>query len=230
MKKRIALAAFVCSLTVAISSSARADGTATGDTARTAPTWSLGGGLVWERLAVFPSNTTTPLASVLVAVPGALGLLERRVTERSWVFLDVSAFVQRYRADVDPNSSGWTRLDERRLGLSFGVRTPVTRAGAPVEVSFVGSLNGSVSDGEQRRTSFGSQTREDDRSWSAGANAGIAVQRELTEGLALRVATPILFGSYGSWRASAPGQPTRRSTSVTVGVDLAPQLELVAFF
>lgn len=199
-----------------------------------APAWSLGGGVTFGSLGFVRtrSTSTTPIALLgpTLAVPGATGTLERRLSERSWMLLRVSGSVQRERADVPAGSSGYTRDDDRQLTASVGVRHALTGRRAPVEVSTVVGVHGGYDDAERRVTTSGGFARESETTAFAGASFGIALQRELTDGLALRLSTPLLFATYSEGTQRTAGQPKSTSTGLTAAMTIAPQLELVAFF
>lgn len=196
------------------------------------PSWSLGGGLTFSSLGyVSYESSSFLLSSNVVPVPGATGTLERRLSDRSWLFLNLRGGVQRKRAEVADGSYGISRDDRRQVTASVGWRRALTRRGGPVEVSTVLGVHGGILDAEQTQVvPSTTATSTDSTLWFAGANLGIAIQRELTDGLALRLSTPLLHGTYDHGRTRSPGQPTRTSTGLSFAAEIVPQLELVAFF
>ncbi len=100
----------------------------------------------------------------------------------------------------------FTRDDALSFYLTAGMRRILTRAGAPVDVSVLVLAEAGVVDADQRFVYLGSETRQDVTSWLAGAGAGVAVDRELTGGLSLRVASP-------SSRSPTCGTASRRPGS-----------------
>jgi hypothetical protein len=84
---------------------------------------------------------------------------------------------------IPPSSVGATGPS-----LDLGVRQRVTGRGAPVEVTILAVAEGGY--GSSRGSTDGPaslSTRQ--TSWALGGNVGLAVDRELTSGLTLRVAT-----------------------------------------
>lgn len=193
------------------------------------PQWSFGGGLSYEVFQFPASSSGLRMTGALVPAAGAS--LERRLSERSWFVLGVSGSVWRDREDVPDGSAGYGRYDTRALSVTAGVRRAVSRAGAPVEVSVVVAALAGVNDGERRldsryaAASTSSVTR-DETSWSAGAQVGLALERELTDGLSVRVASPLLRASYSRGSIRETGKPDARSSAAGVTAALAPTLEL----
>lgn len=199
-----------------------------------APVWSLGGGLTLGSLEYISTknvgNGVVGFLGPLLRVPGATGTLERRLSDRSWLFVNVSGWIQQERADVPAGSSGYTRDDDRLVTANVGLRRTLTARRAPVEVSTVVGAHGGFDDSERRYTSYGSSTRATETTWFTGASLGIALQRELTDGLALRLSTPLVFATYHEATQRPAGQPRTTATGLTLALTIAPQLELVLFF
>lgn len=182
------------------------------------------------------SSSLTPIgfllgngASVLdPRAPLVTTSLERRLSDRNWLALGLSGLVSRQRADVPAGASGVTRDDERALYVSMGLRRVVTRRRAPVEVSGLVYVEGGIVDAE--RTFVASipslNSSQDVTGWVAGAGAGISLERELTEGLSLRVASPLISARYGHNQVRQAGQPTVNASTVGVAAVLAPSLQL----
>lgn len=227
------LAAALASLVVHVVPASVAADEATAPTAAPPPVarWSLAGGIAFESLGLLSSGTSSSLlASQFIVIPGPTGTLERRITDLSWAFFHVSGAVDRRRSDVAPGSYGFTRFDQRSLTASVGVRRALTGRGAPVEVSTLAGLHGGITDAEEHLASFTASTRIDRTTWFAGASFGLALHRELTHGLALRLSTPLLFGTYSEGSNRVPGQPRFTTTGLTIAATIAPQLELAVFF
>jgi hypothetical protein len=195
------------------------------------PDWSFGGGLVYS-MYEFPAGSYSLLfRGPAPAVPTVTASLERRMSPRSWLVLGVAGAVWRDRQDVPSGSSGYGRNDLRELTVTAGVRRPVTRAGAPVEVSVVVAAQGGIYDAEQRidqryTPATTTSTTQDLTAWFAGAQAGLAIERALTDGLSVRVASPLLQGRYSRGSVRQAGQPDAHSSSARVTATLAPTLEL----
>jgi hypothetical protein len=194
------------------------------------PQWSFGGGLAYS-MYEFPGYSYSLLfRDTAPVVPTVTASLERRLSPRSWLVLGLAGAVWRDRQDVPAGSSGYGRNDLRELTVTAGVRRPVTRAGAPVEVSVVVAVQGGIYDAEQRvdqrYSTTSTSSTQDVTAWFAGAQAGLAIERALTDGLSVRVASPLLQGRYSRGSVRQAGQPDARSSSVRASATLAPTLEL----
>jgi hypothetical protein len=189
--------------------------------------WTFGTGVGF---AVLDFRTPVVVSSSLLGtstfVPIVGASLEHRVSDRTWLVLGVFGAVTRNRDEVPEGEFGTSRDDSRQLYVTAGVRRPLTRAGAPVEVSAVVLAEGGVVDADQRIVRSTDATSQDVTSWLAGANAGIAIDRELTGGLSLRVASPLVGVRYMRSTIDVAGQPGRSASDVSVQALLAPRLEL----
>jgi hypothetical protein len=184
--------------------------------------WSFGAGVSF---GVFVSSASLGgLAAVSTGVPVVAASLERRLSDRTWLVLGGAGAVSRDR--VAFTAYGEARADSRSLYLTAGVRRVLTRAGAPVDVSILALGEAGVADADQRSVLAGSEALQEMTSWLAGASAGIAVDRELTGGLSLRVASPLLGVTYARSRYESAGQPAPTASSFSVRALLAPRLEL----
>lgn len=187
------------------------------------PQWSFGGGISY---VVYSGPVSLGTTSALF-VPAASASLERRLSDRTWLVAGVFGSVQRYRADVPTGSVGTTRDDARTLSLTGGVRRVLTRSGAIVQVSLVALGEAEIGDGERNYVNYsGPSVASDATSWSVGANAGLALDRELTDGVSLRVASPLLGASYNWTMVDQVGAPRRQGSGFYVNALLAPRLEL----
>jgi hypothetical protein len=188
--------------------------------------WSLGAGLSSGDL-IFPfrSGLSPVFLTSSTFVPVVAASLERRLSTRTWLALGVSGTFARARADVPPGSFGFAKDDARQAYLTAGLRQVLTAPGAPVDVSVLVSAQGGVARADQHLVS-GSEVEQKLSAWLAGADLGIAVDRELTGGLSLRVATPLVGVAYEESRTEVEGQPRRSGTDFSVRAILAPRLEL----
>jgi hypothetical protein len=187
-----------------------------------APQWSLGGGVSYVILRL-----QSPVGSSLLE-PSASASLEHRLSARTWLVVGAYGSVQRFRSD-DPavDSYGIPRNDSRQLALTLGVRRILTRPGAMVQVSLLALGEAGVGDADRRTVYFsGVSTSTDETTWNVGADAGIALDRELTDGLSLRVASPLLGARYSWSVVDATGTARRHSSGFSVDALLAPRLEL----
>jgi len=233
MRSRLAVAALLSALTVA--SATAADHAPPPDAPRPAAEWSFGAGVQTNLLGV--SAPTSSILSLLPSLGGSTSVLdprgpmvttslERRLSDRSWLALGVSGAVARQRADVPPGAYGFARDDERALYVSAGLRRVVTRRGAPIEVSGLVYAEGGIVDAERNLVTPISTTRQDVTGWVAGAGLGLALERELTEALSLRVASPLVAARYGHEHVRQEGQPTSNASTVGMFAVLEPRLEL----
>jgi hypothetical protein len=192
-------------------------------TAAPTPQWSFGGGISY---VIYSGPVSLATASALF-VPAASASLEHRLSDRTWLVAGVFGSVQRYRADFPTGSAGTTRDDARTLSLTGGVRRVLTRPGAIVQVSLVALGEAAIGDGERNYVNYsGPSVATDATSWSVGANAGFALDRELTDGVSLRVASPLLGASYHWTMVDQVGAPRRQGSGFYVNALLAPRLEL----
>jgi hypothetical protein len=225
MRPRAALAvlAFVPLLAVAQDTSP-----STPETIRAGGDWSFGAGVSFGVIA-FQTGSLVGISGITssnTSVPVVTASLERRLSPRAWLVVGAAGIVSRNRADVPAGNAGFARDDSRQLYLTVGVRRPVTRAGAPVEVSALFLAEAGAIDADQHAVVFTTEARQDVTYWLAGANVGIAVDRELTGGLSLRVASPLLGAVYYRSRVQESGQPDMTGNGVSVRALLAPRLEL----
>jgi hypothetical protein len=200
------------------------------------PKWTIGAGLVFLGGSVSlaaPSSTVGPLTlagGFGQSIPVATFFVERRTGERTWLVFGAEGSVSRQSFDARPASSisflDPTKDDAERVSVSVGLRRVVTRPRAPVEVSLQATLDGGyVHELQEFATSSGATGSIRDIGWFAGATGGIAVERELTGGLALRISTPLVRAVWTTVeRKDDAGK--HDGTSWTVLGTIAPTLEL----
>jgi len=202
------------------------------------PRWTIGGGVGLTVGQVFlnppavisplgvssPSDTTIPVATFFV---------ERRVGERTWLVFGAAGSVTRSYVDAPPASAfalnAVTKDESERGSLSVGLRRVVTRPGAIVDVSLQATVEGGYLHRQQELTTtaptFSQQSTIRDEGRYAAVTGGIAVERELTGGLGLRVSTPLVGASWSKLdRKDDAG--TRSGSSTSGFVTLSPRLEL----
>ncbi len=198
-----------------------------------AAAWSIGAG-VWSSSPVGLGTTFVWMGSgIYVSIPqmpGVSASLERRLSERYWAVLGVSGGVARQRQDVPPTSTGVTRNDATTLAATGGLRYLLTPAGAPVDVSATALADVGALRWEMDALTSSTPARVEVTGWLVGANAGIAVDRELGRGLAIRVATPLFGVTYASTRTRSAGQPTLDGSDFSARAQLSPRLELRLVF
>jgi len=123
-----------------------------------------------------------------------------------------------------------TKDDLEQLSVSAGLRRVVTRPGAIVDVSLLATVEGGYLHEVEQFTTMAPATgpaTTDTRHQGnyAAVTGGIVVERELTDGLALRISTSLLAASWSKVELKDDAG-TRNATSGTVSVALAPFLEL----
>jgi hypothetical protein len=194
------------------------------------PRWSIGaggGGYVFGNDVLVSS--LSPASS---SIPFVRASLERRVGEATWLVLGVAGWYSTFDADPPTTSGAYLLTDsdatEWNGRVEGGLRRELTGAGAPLVVSGLLLANvGGIS--RERRFLSGTpaeEVREDADAVVAGLSAGIAVDRELTRGLSVRISSSLVTAS-GSWsEIRTRGQPSRDARTFSVGLALAPILEL----
>jgi hypothetical protein len=190
--------------------------------------WSLGAGVT-----LFSTFTGTGAATIIdslglvrATAPVATASLERRLSDRSWLVIGVFGGVEQGRSDPPEVGLSFTRDDSRWLSLTGGLRRVLSRAGAPVDVSVLVLAEAGVGDDEWRYVSDGTESNAQISWWSAGGSLGLAVERALTAGLSLRVASPLVVASWSSAELDQDGAATRDGSGFRAGALIAPRLEL----
>ncbi|MFL5302736.1 MAG: hypothetical protein ACJ79R_20590 [Anaeromyxobacteraceae bacterium] len=206
-----------------IALAARAEAPAgTTDPAR--PSWSLGGGVTLFQLTTISSGRL-PELSPLTAVAS----LERRLGDRSWFVLGVAGAFSRVRPGDAATQFPRTTDDLRQVDVMAGIRRVVTREHAPVEVSIVALAEGGGGKREQTMdlSAFGQPSQGASQSLLVlGGSLGIAVERELLDSLAVRLATTFAQVQWARVRTSVTGLPTETTTALSAAVSFVPRLEL----
>ena len=183
--------------------------TTTTATDTAAPRWSLGAGVGFGQVIVVDDNGG-PLSAL-----GGLGLtpqasLEYRLQEQLALVLGASTNI----TTVSPEGGdGDTNFG---VGVRLGLRRFLAGSG-PTRLS----LHGLVALGYSSRAGFGNAQTSLDFT-QAGLIGGLAVDRELIEGLTLRLATDVAGVSFTSISADTGGSVD----SFGVNLGLAPSLEL----
>lgn len=189
--------------------------------------WSLGAGVGFTLLGSSFGGVAS-LGGLGVSPPTAptvVASLERAVAPGWWLVLGAAISANRERGDAPPASFVSTRSDYTLGSASIGLRRALTRAGAPVTVSMHALADVGYSWSRQDLELTTPETRRSE-SFGFGLTVGLAVERELTSGLSLRVATPLLAGGWNS--ATLDGTVTGHTSREGGGVSLvlAPSLEL----
>lgn len=190
--------------------------------------WSLGAGVGFYGWSSLAGVGAYPGARMPFVAPqaAASASLERRVGDRSWLVVGASGGVGSSREDVPAGSYGYPRADYRQLAIDGGLRRALTPRGAPVEVSLLALAQLGYHWQDATRAESPAPRKSVTDAWSAGANLGLSVDRELSPGLSLRVATPLAVLSWDQWRETTAGTAALTGHQLSLGVTLAPRLEL----
>lgn len=162
-------------------------------------------------------------------------LLERRVAERLFLTFQGAASYGASQDDTNADLKGHL-LD---LEGALGVRR-VFNPGGVIEVSWFGNAGFGYTNSESRylTTSYDSTTGAftlttlqiiRSHTFSVGAVTGITLERQLIEGLALRLSSSIVGVSYGlgATTATTPDTKTDRQThQFDAGLRFSPSIEL----
>ena len=186
------------------------------------PNWSIGAGIVTGVIGY--SIGLSGLSSMPVTMlqsPGPSALLERRLSERSYLMLDLMGAYTSAR-EASP-ADATVRL--RSLGADVGIRYVVTPPDAIVDLSVLGVANVGLSDYATNRDFFPGTLRSRSQ-WNVGVSAGIAAERKLVPGLYVRLSTPILSASYSRGTYQQDGADPTSLSGVNVGLQVAPRIEL----
>jgi hypothetical protein len=184
--------------------------------------WSLGAGVS----TVVYSSCSDLGAGLVCPIRGASASasLERRLADASWLVLGLNGALSDARHDPLPGGSGSTRSRTQQLTVDLGLRRVLASPGALVDVSILGLVEAGYG---SSRLDVGGASEEDQGSsvWIAGATVGLALDRALSPGLGLRVATPLAGAWWQQTRQELSGAVVR-GRSINAAVYLAPRLEL----
>ncbi len=209
---------------------------ATAEVAPAAPaevaTWSLGAGvsfLAFRGTAILASPGSYYATTWFPAAFAPTASLERRLAPRTWLAFGFNAAVG--RQSYDPPAAGTygpIRGDGQLLVLTAGVRQVVwSRSRFDVSVFALGEVGG-ISSYSKFQQDTGALTEEKASSWLIGASAELSVDRELSPGLSVRLATPLLRAAWQSGKRTLSGATsvTSKGHDLQVSAVLAPRLEL----
>jgi hypothetical protein len=190
------------------------------------PQWSIGAGVGWSSSISYSASWQTGVIVVDPSVPKATVSLERTIGPRTRLVLGASGSIGRYRSDVPEGNTALEKNDYRQLSLGAGVRQIVTSAGAPVDVSLVFLAEGGILDSKLHWVAPYSVAPTQQTAWRLGASGGIAVDRELTRGLSVRVGTSVLGVTWTRRHTKLADENDLWSSEFSAGLDLEPYLEL----
>lgn len=186
--------------------------------------WSLGAGVGWS----FSGSQLIVLGGPFFyppAAPSVRASLERAVAPGLWLEMGVSAAADRLRGEAPAASGAVTRSDRTSAALDLGLRRALTRPGAPVCVSVDLALVAGYAATHLDWAAAIPQT-ERGEAWEVGLASGLAVERELTSGLSLRVGTPLFSVRFSRMSAEQAGLGKSTRRGVGASLALAPFLEL----
>jgi hypothetical protein len=194
-------------------------------------TWSIGAGLSFGGfvgMATSPplGSSSSPLWSPYYGYETTASI-ERRLAPRTWLVFGLAGGVNNLSYDPQPAGSGGP-LDARKRVLTFtaGARQ-VAWSRSRFEVSVLGLIGAGWNDSHSRyQQSTGAVTEMSDHAWMVGLSAGLAIEFELTQGLSLRLATPLLRTNWRSGSVSQGGGATSSGHEFQVFAALEPRLEL----
>jgi hypothetical protein len=184
-----------------------------------APRWSLGFGYAPSVVTVLTSNSG--LGGVLTSTPRVSTTVERRVGDATWLGFQLGG---RYGSSSTEDSRG---SESGGLYAQLGVRHVLNPKGL-VEVSLWGAASADYWTG-----SYPSPSEQvpdavhSGRGFSLGLVGGLALERELVQGLALRLSSSVAQANWGKTMDWASGSDLRSTSEFgSVSLAFAPMLEL----
>jgi hypothetical protein len=190
--------------------------------------WSIGAGAGWSIYGstYYLSSLSYGRTMSPPLVPTVHASLEREVGTGWWLELGFAGSAQRMRGEAPAASGQTTRDDSGTVALNFGVRRALTRPGAPVCISVDLALVAGYTATHVEWESLPTSQTVRGEALSLGLAAGMAVERELTSGLSLRVGSSLLEAKWTTASAddSVNGETSRKGGGASL--TLAPWLEL----
>jgi len=194
-----------------------------------APRWSVGAGVSFADDGLLLRSNLSSLAPS-TTVPFVRASLERRVGAATWLVLGVAGAFETDDAPPAPayylasdSGSSWQGR------VAAGLRRELTPPAAPFALSAMLLADVGGLSANRKYLTLGSdavEVREEARGMVAGVSAGAAVERQLTSGLSLRIASTVLSAGW-SWTEVKPSNGSARSVrAFRGGLTLAPSLEL----
>ena len=225
MKPSVLAAVVALGLTPLAALAEGADAAPAAAPAQTAP-WSLGAGAGWGPFYGLQTAYLGGPGAVPPAAPTVRASLERAVRTGWWLELGFGGDVQRLRGDAPDGIGRTTRNDAGTAALNLGLRRALTAPGAPVCVSVDLALVAGYTAFHIESAALTTTQVVRGEAVSLGLATGLAVERELTSGLSLRVGTSLLeaWWTSASVKDSVYGEVTRKGGNASLA--LSPWLEL----
>jgi hypothetical protein len=209
---------------------------ATGAAPADEATWSIGAGIGYGYV---PAYSTVAVRSGLLVVGGYVfsvpsmegwvpsASMERRLAPRTWLVFGLTGLVSNNSYDPLPvGVAGPVQSDQQVLAVSAGVRQ-VFWSRSLFEVSGLGLAELGLSRTTYRyQSTAGAVAEVNGSAWTAGGSLGLAVDRELTSGLSVRLASPLLRVAWESGKATEVGTATYGSHGLQAAAVLEPRIEL----
>jgi hypothetical protein len=192
-------------------------------------TWSFGAGLSYGSVGMvsLPMVRSYYYGAWSPSVFAPTASIEWRLAPRTWLAFGLTGGVSSQSYDpLPPGSYGPIDGDAKALAVSVGVRQ-VAWSRPLFEVSVLGLAElGATSSRSKLQQPTGAVTELNGSAWLVGASAGLAVDRELTPGLSLRLATELLRAAWQSGKMTEVGVATSSGHDLQVSAVLVPRIEL----
>lgn len=193
------------------------------------PLWSMGAGIGWGSILSGGLGSANVISTpggltFLVRAPGVGASVERRLGPGTWLALGVYGRTESRSIDGQPPSYA-QETDLTEGAVTLGLRQVLTSPGAPMAISVLvlGEAGGARS---ATRLAGDNGDRDASRVAAVGAGVGVAVERELLDGLSVRLSTSVARASWWRARIDPSGGPAQHADGFSAGVQLAPSLEL----
>ena len=191
-----------------------------------APDWSIGAGVNLANQALPSVSLGAPFdTNVISVLPGASALIERRLNPVIWIVVGVGVNYTTLGGSHGPNPTQSTD-SLAILALSVGLRFQLTQGG-PVDLSVLTSATAGYASHTTAVTNPPSPPAASiDQAFGVGVQAGLGLERMLTERLAARIAVYVLKVEYDDGKP--PGGD--EVSSLSVGLTVSPWVELRMYF
>jgi hypothetical protein len=199
------------------------------------PAWSVGGGLGLGSLIVGPVGGGSGIG--LVATPVSQGnlFIERALGPRDWLLINLGGAYLSETTDVGaPPGYGTSKVESTSKYASalLGLRHVYTN-NRVVDVSgWIGAgVTGSWLEIKGSYDYPGATPMTQKKSMSGlAAQVGLTLDRQLLEGLWVRLDVPLLAAAHSWGTTRSPGTPDRDDSSTMMGLAIRPSLQLRMVF